>query len=211
MFFEPVIIGDVLVSSGRVMRPQEVEESLADRPAVQSIVGGWYLCGDVQRGMFDALVAKEGACSMKMTVFQGALSGNYGLFTQQVEALQHRFLLPLYEPAVIQLLQSLRDEPVQLSLGRQNEDAAVLIRQRLPWSQVSEVLRFTQRVGDIRISDVFASGRPILDKARAADTVASFPGLPRPTGICVSFVMPEEALVAQAQLGGSLAAGNAVH
>ena len=47
MFFEPLIIGNVLVSSGRVMRPEEVEESLADRPAVRNVVGGWYLCGDV--------------------------------------------------------------------------------------------------------------------------------------------------------------------
>lgn len=211
MLFEPMVIDGVLVSSGRVMRPEQVEESLADRPAVRKVVGGWYLCGDVQRGMFDALVGSQGHCTMQMTVFRGASSGNYGVFTQQVEGFQHRFVLPLYEPLVVELLRSLRDEPVQLSLGRQNEDAALLVRQRLPWPLVAEVFRFTQRVGEIRVSDVFAGGRLILDKARAADAVAEFPDMPRPTEICVSFVMPEEALLAHEQLGGVASVGKAVH
>ena len=101
MFFEPLIIGNVLVSSGRVMRPEEVEESLADRPAVRKVVGGWYLCGDVLREMFDALVGKQGDCAMQMTVFRGGSSGNYGLFAQQIDTFEHRFLLPLFEPSVI--------------------------------------------------------------------------------------------------------------
>ena len=122
-----------------------------DRPAVRKVVGGWYLCGDVLREMFDALVGKQGDCAMQMTVFRGGSSGNYGLFAQQIDTFEHRFLLPLFEPSVIQLLESLQDEPVQLSLGRQDEDAAVLIRQQLPWSQVSEVLRFRQRASDIRV------------------------------------------------------------
>lgn len=211
MLFESVEIDGVLVSSGRVMRPEQVEESLADRPNVRNAVGGWYLCGDVLREMFDALVAKQGDFAMQATVFQGGPSGNYCIFTQQVETLQHRFVLPLYEPSVIELLQSLRDNPVQLSLGRQSEDAAVLLRQRLPWSQASEVLHFTQRLSDIRVSDVFAGGRLILDRARTADTVACFPAMRRPTDICVSFVMPEEALQAHAQLGGAAVVGSAVH
>ncbi|MDD1790147.1 hypothetical protein [Burkholderia gladioli] len=211
MFFEPVTIGDVMVSSGRVMRPEEVKESLADRPAVRNIVGGWYLCGDVLREMFDALVAAQGTCTMQMAVFCGGSSGNYGVFAQQVETFQHRFLLPLFEPPIIHLLESLRDEPVQLSLGRQDEDAAVLIRQRLPWSQVSEVLRFTQRVGDVRVTDVFSDGRTILDRARAVDAIASFPGMPHPSTVCVSFVLPEEALSAHEQLAGAAAVSNVIH
>ncbi|CAM2191243.1 conserved protein of unknown function [Paraburkholderia kururiensis] len=211
MLFEPVVIDGVLVSNGRVMRPEEVKAKLADRPRVRNAVFGWYLCGDVLREMFDALVENQGDCTMQMTVFRGGSSGNYGVFTQQAETLQHRFVLPLYEPPVIQWLQSLHDNPVQLSLGRQNEDAAVLINQHLPWPQVSDVLRFTQSLSDIRISEVFAGGRPILDKAIAADTVACFPGMPRPRDICVSFVMPEKALIAHEQLGGAASVRNVVH
>lgn len=211
MFFEPVVIGDALVSSGRIMRPEEVKESLADRPGIRNVVGGWYLCGDVMQEMFDALVAKQGACAMQMAVFEGASAGNYGVFTQQIDAFQHRFLLPLFEPPVIQLLESLRDGPVQLSLGRQNEDAAVLIQQRLPWPQISEVVRFTQRIADVCITDVFSNGRDILDRARALDTVTGFPGMPRPTDVCVSFVLPDEALSAHAQLAGTAAKSNVAH
>jgi hypothetical protein len=210
MFFEPLIIGDVLVSSGRVMRPEEVEESLVDRPAVRKVVGGWYLCGDVLREMFDALVGKQGDCAMQMTVFRGGSSGNYGLFAQQIGTFEHRFLLPLFEPSVIQLLESLQDEPVQLSLGRQDEDAAVLIRQQLPWSQVSEVLRFTQRTSDIRVADVMSGGRRMLDTARTAGAFSGAPGTQRPTAVCVSFVLPDEALTAHVHLGGA-ATSKAVH
>lgn len=35
--------------------------------------------------------------------------------------------------------------------------------------------------------------------------------MPRPTKICVSFVMPEEELLAHEQLGGAALAGKAVH
>jgi hypothetical protein len=211
MFFEPVTIGDVLVSSGRVMRPEEVQESLKDRPgAVRRVVGGWYLCGDVYREMFDALVAAQGDCTMQMAVFRGASSGNYAIFAQLVGCFEHRFLLPLFEPPVVQLLESLRDEPVQLSLGRQDEDAAVLIRQRLPWSQISEVLRFTQRPSDIRVADVMSGGREMLDGARTADALAAVPGVQHPSAVCVTFVLPDEAFTAHVQLGGP-AVTNVVH
>jgi hypothetical protein len=79
------------------------------------------------------------------------------------------------------------------------------------WSQVSEVLRFTQRIGDTRVSDVMSGGRDILDRASTADAVASFPGMSRPTAVCVSFVLPEEALSVHAQLAGVAAVSNVVH
>lgn len=211
MFFESIEIGDVLVSSGRVMRPDEVKESLADRPTMRERVNGWYLCGDVQRGMFDALVGSQGHCTMQMSVFEGGVAGNYGIFTQQAGRFRHRFLLPMFEPLVVQLLQSLQHEPVQLSLGRQSEDDAILVQQRLPWWQVAEVLRFAQRPSDIQISEVFAAGRPVLDMARDAGSVACFSGLPRPAGISVSFVMPEEAFSLHEQPGGYVAVSNVVH
>lgn len=211
MFFESVEIEGVLVSIGRVMRPEQVEENLEGRQDVRGIIGGWYLCGDVHREMFDALVASEGNCAMQITVLQGASAGNYGVFAQQVQTLQHRFLLPLYEPPVIELLQSLRDKPVQLSLGRQNEGTAVLVHQRLPWSKIAEVLPYTQRLGEIRVSDVFAGSRSILDKARTVDTVACFPGMPRPKKLCVSFVTPKEALLSHAQLYGADSGIDVVH
>lgn len=73
MFFDSMVIDGVLVSCGRVMRPEEVNESLADRPALQRIVSGWYLCGDVNERMFYALAAARGECSMRMTVLTGGL------------------------------------------------------------------------------------------------------------------------------------------
>jgi hypothetical protein len=81
----------------------------------------------------------------------------------------------------------------------------------LPWSQVSEVFRFTQRVGEIWVSDVFAGGRRILEKASAVDTVANFPGMPRPTTVCVTFVLPEKALLAHEELASAAIVGSAVH
>jgi hypothetical protein len=125
--------------------------------------------------MFDALTASRGGCMMHMAVFTGASAGNYGVFTQQVGARQHRFVLPLFEPSVTALLESLRGAPIQLSLGRHGEGEALLIRRDLPWSEVSQVMALTQRIGDISVTDVMSSGREISIEQWLPTLSRSFP------------------------------------
>lgn len=41
------------------------------------------------------------------------------MLTQQVQDLQHRFLLPLYEPDVLAFLKTLGRQPLQVMLARE--------------------------------------------------------------------------------------------
>jgi hypothetical protein len=191
MFFEPMVIDGVLVSSGRVMRPDEVNESLADRPALREVVSGWYLCGDVDERMFYALAATRGECTLQMTVLTGGTTGNYGLFAQQVGTLQHRFVLPLFEPLVVALLESLREAPLQLSLGKNDTEEALLIRRKLPVREISQVQALMQSPAEVDAAAVTANVQRALESAMRIDAMKRFPGLPKVTDVCVSLVIPE--------------------
>jgi hypothetical protein len=208
MFFEPMVINGVLVSSGRVMRPDEVNESLADRPALQRIVSGWYLCGDVDERMFYALAAARGECSMQMTVLTGGTSGNYGLLAQQVGTLQHRFVIPLFEPSVVALLESLQDEPVQLSLGRNDMEDALLIRRKLFLPETAKVWALTQSLEEVNAAAVMANGRRMLESAMRIDSMKRVSGSPEVTDVCVSFVIPEAVFTMGDQLAQLVSAGS---
>lgn len=208
MFFEPTVIDGVLVSSGRVMRPDEVNESLADRPALQRIVSGWYLCGDVDERMFYALAAARGECSMRMTVLTGGTSGNYGLLAQQVGTLQHRFVMPLFEPSVVALLESLQDAPVQLSLGRNDTEDTLLIRRKLFVPETARVWALTQSLEDVNAAAVMANGRRVLESAMRIDSMKRFDGLPEVTDVCVSFVIPEAVFTTVDPLEWMVSAGS---
>ncbi|MBC8752507.1 hypothetical protein OKW43_005801 [Paraburkholderia sp. WC7.3g] len=208
MFFEPMVIEGVLVSSGRVMRPDEVNDSLAERPALQRRVSGWYLCGDVDERMFYALAAARGECTMQMTVLTGGAAGNYGLFAQQVGTLQHRFVLPLFEPSVAGLLESLQDAPVQLSLGRNDTEEALLIRQKLLVQGITQVQTLMQSLEDVDAAAVVANGQHVLESAMRIDSMKRFPGLPEVTDVCVSFVIPEAVFTVVDQFARTVSAAS---
>ena len=53
-----------------------------DRPALQKLVSGWYLCGDVHEKCSVRLGLP--AASARCTVMTGGVCGNYGLLAPQV-------------------------------------------------------------------------------------------------------------------------------
>lgn len=211
MYWEPFVVDGVLVSVGRVMKPEEVSASLAFRPGFRDMVNGWYLCGDVHRKMYDRLVETNGTCDMSLGIIPAGKGGNYAILRVDAEDFRHVFVLPLFEPPVIGLLESLYTKPIQLSLARQNEDAAALIGTRVPWQHVSEVLRYRQQATELAMSDVFATGGFVLDRVRAVEAVKSMDGRSCPERSSVSFIMPEAALAACEQLAGMLVGQAAVH
>jgi hypothetical protein len=132
----------------------------------------------------------------------------YGLLAQQVGTFQHRFVLPLFEPSVVALLEFLQDAPVQLSLGRNDTDEALLIRRKLFVSEIAKVRALTQSLADVNAAAVMANGRRMLESATRIDSMKRFSGSPEVTDVCVSFVIPEAVFTMVDQFARNVSAGS---
>ncbi|MDR5743960.1 hypothetical protein QCE73_12440 [Caballeronia sp. LZ029] len=208
---KPHIVEGVLISAGRVMSPEEVGESLSSRLTLRGRVGGWYLCGDIHREMYDKLVETNGECQMSLGIVATGGGGTYAIFGVDAAVFRHLFILPLYEPSVIGLLESLHSQPIQVSLGRQDEEAAVLIGARVPWETVSEVLRHRQQGHELGLKDIFEGGKYVLERVRAIEVKKPLDGRASPERASVTFVMPKVTLVSREQGACANVGRNAVH
>ena len=115
------------VTPARLMAPDEVSISVTDRPGdAQRVRGRWFLCGDVTDRFYDLAKGLGGPMTMRLSAFHSPDHLPYGVITHQVEALQHRFLLPLYEERVAQCLRQAAQEPLAFSLGHDASDEAFI-------------------------------------------------------------------------------------
>lgn len=115
----------------RVMTPAEVAAAVADGPAeVQTRTRGkWHLCGDVCNAAFAILSeATRWETAMRISGFRTPIGAAYGVVSHQVRGHAHRFLLPLYETRVVDLLTDLeRGGDMGFLLGREGNSEALLI------------------------------------------------------------------------------------
>ncbi|MDR9383919.1 hypothetical protein RJD05_06005 [Ralstonia sp. 11b] len=125
-----------LVGSARLMNPQEIQGVLAARRGGPNLRPGWCLCGDVTKDMFELFAGPGCTLRLRLSGFFGPSQGSYAVLTQQVRDLQHRFLLPLYEPDAVAFLKALRDQPLQVMLAREGGELAVVGHQYVEWRDV---------------------------------------------------------------------------
>lgn len=115
----------------RLMTPAEVTVAVADGPTeVQKRTEGkWHLCGDVCNAAFAILSeATRWETAMRISGFRTPIGAAYGVVSHQVRGHAHRFLLPLYETRVVDLLTDLeRGGDMGFLLGREGNSEALLI------------------------------------------------------------------------------------
>ena len=115
----------------RVMTPAQVAEAVAGRATeVQERTNGkWHLCGDVSDEMFAVLAkALRSETPMRISAFRTPSGAAYGVISHQVHGFAHRYLLPLYETGVVNLLSDLqRGGQLAFLLGRNGNSQALLI------------------------------------------------------------------------------------
>lgn len=114
---------------GRLMSPEEVDEATEGYdPHVQSrIRGHWSLCGDCSQEMFDD-IARRGDVSLRhsLGVFQRGDGTKFLVVTHQLGNAQHRFLLPMWDPRVPDLLDALSKGQITISLARKGDTQAMV-------------------------------------------------------------------------------------
>lgn len=109
-----------IVRSAVLQNPLEVEASTRGCPAEQRerLRGQWILNGTISSLMFDDLRANvPNDLSAHLTAITTPSGAAYAFITCQKGVRQHRFVLPLYEPKVIEFFAAVSRQPLNLYLG----------------------------------------------------------------------------------------------
>lgn len=115
---------------GRLMSPNEVEEATEDHDQLtrQRVRGHWFLCGDCSQEMFDH-IARQGDVGLRhaLGVFRRGDGTKLLVATQQLGNAQHRFLVPMWDPRVPDLLDAVGRGRYSISLARKGDTRAVVL------------------------------------------------------------------------------------
>ncbi|CAJ0794014.1 MAG: hypothetical protein QM625_09210 [Ralstonia sp.] len=133
------------VCNARLMEPAEVLDAVRSRNGIPGVFAGWCLCGDTTEPMFDTIATRGEGVDLRLSGFFGSAKGAYATITQQVGGMQHRFLLPLFEPQVIAYLEALERQPIQVMLGRAGQSQALMLHNLLPWRTILPLVGMCQR------------------------------------------------------------------
>ena len=115
---------------GRLMSPKEVEEATEDydHQTRQRVRGHWLLCGDCSQEMFDG-IARQGEAALRYSlgVSQRGDDTKFLVITHQLGNAQHRFLVPMWDPRVSNLLEAFSLGQTSISLARKGDTQAVVL------------------------------------------------------------------------------------
>lgn len=115
---------------GRLMSPEEVEEAAKDHDqrTRQRVSGHWFLCGDCSQEMFDD-IARQGDVALRhaLGVIQRDDGTKFLVVTHQLGNAQHRFLLPMWDPRVPDLLDAVNLGRYSISLARKGDTHALVL------------------------------------------------------------------------------------
>lgn len=191
-FFESREFDGTLVSNGRLMDPCEVQEAIHRRQGIPGLFPGWCLCGDTRTTMFDAVVRQGDGADVRLSGFVGPANGAYATITHQVGGMQHRFLLPLFEPPVIAFLQATERQPIQTMLGREGQTQALMLHNALPRPNIRPLVAMCQparRVGlDMALEEMCETLRALC----RPETIPSIYKGVALTGVSVSVIVPAQ-------------------
>ena len=115
---------------GRLMSPEEVEEATEDHDqrTRQRVRGHWFLCGDCSQEMFDDIV-RQGDATLRhaLGVIQRDDGTKFLVVTHQLGKAQHRFLVPMWDPRVPDLLHAVSRGRYSISLARKGDTQALVL------------------------------------------------------------------------------------
>ena len=102
-----------------ILSPDEVEIHFQNFPEEEraGIRGRWMLAGAVNDELYLSLTANDGAdIAAQVAVFPCPTGATYTVITCQLGGRQHRFVLPMYEPRVAELLSTAAKDELSVYL-----------------------------------------------------------------------------------------------
>jgi hypothetical protein len=190
MNFESVDLYGSMVSNGRLMTPSDVEEAILNRKGIPGLHPGWCLCGDVKASMFDAIIKHGNGVDIRLSGFVGPADGAFATITQQLGGMQHRYLLPLYEPSVIAYLKALERQPIQAMLGREGQTKAIVLQNALPWRNIAPLVGLCQQNRRVGVDETLAEMTEAIRAVSRPETIPSIYRGVALTNISVSVIVP---------------------
>lgn len=115
---------------GRLMSPEEVDKATEDYDHLtrQRVGGHWFLCGDCSQEMFDDIGRQgEAALRYSLGVSQRGDDIKFLVVTHQLGNAQHRFLVPMWDPRVPNLLEAFSQGQTSISLACKGDTQAVVL------------------------------------------------------------------------------------
>ena len=116
--------------TAQLLSPQEVEMAFKDDPEANraQLRGHWLLTGAVNKEMYRALRGDAGReAGAALATLSTASGATYAILCTQLHSLQHRHVLPLYEPKVAQFIESATREPFRMYIEGSGDDGTRML------------------------------------------------------------------------------------
>lgn len=114
---------------GRLMSPEQVDQATQGYEYLtrHRLRGHWSLCGDCSQEMFDN-IARQGDVALRhaLGVIQRDDGTKFLVVTHQIGKAQHRFLVPMWDPRVPDLLHAVSIGRYSISLARKGDTQALV-------------------------------------------------------------------------------------
>ena len=180
------------------MDPLEVKKAVENRP---SAVGSWteskwYLCGDAKTELFSMFKADfRESVAIRLTAYDTPAGGSYAVISHQIYGWTHRFVLPLYESKVREMLLGLQSAKLGFMFGNEGEKDAVLLHCPLDAPAFLPLLAKTNPLRNSTLEDVLAELPQVIRAMNEPNQVPSLRRGERVTDVSVSAVLPTQAMI----------------
>ena len=181
----------------RLMDPLEVKTAIKNRPAeVGSWTSGkWYLCGDVRSELFAMFKAEfRDAIAVRLTAYTTPAGGHYAVVSHQLFGWAHRFVLPLYEPKVQEMLIEMQKAELGFLFGNEGAQDAVLTRSPLSRTAFAPLLAMTNPLPKESVLNVIAELPRVISAMNLPKQVPSLRRGEKVEDVSVSVVLPTKAM-----------------
>lgn len=176
-----------------IFTPSEVESNFRQftEAALAKIRGRWMLLGAVNEELYSKLEANgENDIAAQLVVLPIPSGAKYTVLTCQLGHLQHRFVLPMYEPEVVDLLTIATTSPLSIYLESTGQ-----VRQGIAYDCPLHPTRFQQARSECQSMSDGKKDNFIIEFPSVVSALASteiVPSLNRETvrDVDVSFYLP---------------------
>lgn len=181
----------------RLIDPLEVKSAIENRPPeVGSRTSGkWYLCGDVRSEFFAMFKAEfRDAIAVRLTAFSTPAGGHYAVVSHQLFGWAHRFVLPLYEPKVQEMLVEMQKAELGFIFGNEGAQDAVLTLSPLSRAAFAPLLAMSNSLPNNSALKVIAELPRVISAMNEPKQVPSLRRGEKVEDVSVSVVLPTQAM-----------------
>lgn len=118
------------IKIGRLMSPDDVALATQHHPQTvrERLHGKWFICGDMPELMYQFLYENGvRALATHLSVMASIQGNNYIVMSEQVDDLQHHFLVPLCHPDALPFIEAMRKGNGAASLANDGADDAIVL------------------------------------------------------------------------------------